>query len=749
MTLGAARVIYSINDLSLYVDQLTRGYVIAVVQAERGPLWTPTPVATWDEYERIFGRTFPGSSDPLVLKMGLLQGAKFLVIRVVHCVDQSDPTTMTAVCSTATLKDRGGVPSAGFIDSSEVGPFGFIQALSGRVTGSEVGPFTFGLGTSDQLKVKVGTAAAQTITLTGATQTATQVADQINAETTGLTASVVANKIKLVANNAADSLEIQAVATDAYSQLGLIVGVYSAAAGTDSLHIAIDGASDQNFVLAPANGEEGHFALTASQVVGQLSGLTGATATSTAGKIRITSSTLGTNSSVKVQSSSTAATSLGFDSILHSGTSGPALDTLKFTAKNPGKWGDYLKIQTYAATNDPVNCFGLRVRYLNQSGLNEYFDDLSMDPHSERYAPTYINERSHFVVVEDLNSTNVDKRPAVNNIGTSLAGGDDGLVGFTDSDWIGDDFAQTGFYAADKTDMSIDIMIPGTHSVSVIQALVAYCELRGDLIAYVNPPAGLDPLDTVAWRGGEDPYSFEKWNSHRLTFWFGRPLCYDSRYDSRKNISNLGHLAACLGKTDSNYDYFYAPVGPRRGTVDFVEGIDFNMADFRGYQDMFAENQINYLQLTRSEGAVFWEQYTSLLVPSALRDLNVVRFLTMMRKVLVPVLRTFVFEPNHPVTWGEIYRTLMPQLELWKKQNAIYTFHLQTDRDAFFDDTGELKNAVLNTGQEIDQGIYHARVLIQPTRAIRYLEFEVGVMRTGELFSNYTELKTLPGWVRS
>ena len=119
-----------------------------------------------------------------------------------------------------------------------------------------------------------------------------------------------------------------------------------------------------------------------------------------------------------------------------------------------------------------------------------------------------------------------------------------------------------------------------------------------------------------------------------------------------------------------------------------------------------------------------------------------------MRKVLVPVLRMFLFEPNHPVTWREIHRTLDPQFRLWKDKTSIYDYVLQTDRDAFFDG-GVLKNAVLNSGLEIDQGIYRARALVQPTRAIRYLEFEVGVMRTGEAFSEYTELKELPGWVRT
>jgi len=114
----------------------------------------------------------------------------------------------------------------------------------------------------------------------------------------------------------------------------------------------------------------------------------------------------------------------------------------------------------------------------------------------------------------------------------------------------------------------------------------------------------------------------------------------------------------------------------------------------------------------------------------------------------MPVLRTFIQEPNHPDTWKMVHLALEPQLRLWKTQGSIYSYMLQTDRNAFFADDGALKGAVLNTGQEIQQGIYNARVLIQPTHAIRYFQFTVGVLATGELYANFSEMHTLPGWVR-
>lgn len=743
MGLGTARVIYSINDLSLYTDELLRGYVVALVEAERGPLWEPIMVHSWDEYERMFGRTFAGSNDPLVLKMGLLQGAKFVVIRLANCTDPSDKSTITATKASVTLNDRGGTPTSASI-TSDTGPFVFAAPYAGNVTGSEVGPYTIVTGESDAMTIAVGAGVDQSVVLTQGTRTAQNVVDEINAQTTSLTASIVDGCVKIAANTITDSIIIKAVANDAYTVLGITTGTYPAYDGTNSLVITVDGEADQTFEMTAGT-------LTAGQVVTLLSTLTGATASASQGKLIITSDTTGLSSTLQVQATTTA-TAFGFSNDEVTGTEGVPQPTLTFESANEGAWGNSLKIDVYDADLNPDTRFDVRVTYTLQGGMNEYFGNLSMDPEDERYVVNYVNERSLLVFVTDEGSTNpvYTNRPAETVSSQILTGGLDSDP-LTAADYIGDDLAQTGIYAIDRTDLAMDVIIPGTTNISVLQSLIAFCENRGEYFAHINLPAGLDPNDAKAFRMGETPYSHEAFNSPYAALYYGRPLCYDSRTDSRKYISNLGHLSKCIANTDTNYDYHYAPVGPRRGVVDLVEGLDFNVHDWRGYRDLFAENQMNYLMISRDkgiEGAVFWENYTTQRAPSALREINVVRFLIAMRKVLVPVLRMFLFEPNHPLTWREIHRTLEPQFRLWKDKASIYDFVLQTDRDAFFDG-GVLKNAVLNSGLEIDQGIYRARALVQPTRAIRYLEFEVGVLRTGEAFSEYTELKELPGWVRT
>ena len=842
MTLGAARVRWTINDLSMFVDEMAMGYVTMVIVAERGPIARPKIVTSLEMYRRVFGNKVSYTTDPLVVEMALRQGAKLNVIRTAHYDNIADPTTLTALCSSATIFDRGDTATSGFVQSN-LSPFTFTQSLSGRVTGSVTGPYVIvnagaissvvsaptaggsgyqvgdvlnvggsgtgatvsvtgatdgavteislidgglgysiasgvattaatGVGTgctieidallrTDQFKyrTKVNGSWTAPITLTltsGIERTATQVVAEIAAGS-GINAAVSSNKVQVFADGILDDLEILAVDGDCYSVLGFNESVYEHTVGTDLLEVEIDGGSAQTFRLVPVDST---FRLTSAQVVAQMSALAGATATSVGGRLTITSLITGVQSSVKVLSTSTSASVFGFDNTLHTGFSGSAEETMGISAKNPGDWGDDLRVYVTNNALNLLDLFDFRVVYLRDGTMSEWYPGLSMDPTDSKYFVNYINERSNLVVVDDLDSTNevyssagYVNRPlvTVDENGVALSGGDNGLDGFTDSDWIGDGPNMTGMYAADMSYMSIDLMIPGTTSATVYQAMIAYCEQRADMIAYGQVPYGLEPEDAVDWRLGNHPYSHPAFNSHRFSLFFGRPLVYDDFDDTRKYISCLGHLASCLAKTDNDYGYHFAPVGPRRGAVTLVEDVDFDVQGYRtvGYGDLFAEHGINYLMISHYsgiEGAMFWEQRTTQRRASALRELNVVRFITILNRMLMPVLRTFLFEPNHPVTWREIHRTLEPAFQDWKDKYAIYDFALQTDRDAWFDG-GELKNAVINSGIDIDRGIYHCRALIQPTRTIYYLDFELGVLRTGEAFERYTELKELPGWV--
>ena len=973
MTLGAARVIWTINDLSTFVDQVTTGYVTYVIQAERGPMATPMVISSTNQYNQIFGLKQTWTHDPLVLEMCLRQGGQANVIRMAHYTDPADNTTCCAGTASVTLYDMGATSNVATI-TSEVGPFEITQKTGGIFVGTEAGPYTIVTGTSDKMSLIVGngsgctidvtaalvggaiTAATihtggggtgykvgyilnisggnngsalvttvgtggvvtgisifedgsgytsttdtpattdcmQTVTLPPGGLTTQAVVNSINAQTNGITASTVLMNdlnagtsgginlytVMIQAVDISQPISLCAISHDAYTLLGFPTTatsntpvVSTAVPGTDTFTITVDAqVTPQTVILTPIVGQYGTYYLSVGQVVERLTnGLEGVNVyASSDNRVIISTLDAGPTASL-VCSSCTAIEPLGFDTNTHYGVEvGISQPTLQISALNGGSWGNDVSITITDSLLQTGLCFNVRVNYDRDGQMAEYYSDMTMDPSSDRYVVSYIKASSFLISAVDLQSTTQaplnmpNVTPIVNGrvTGIYLYGGTDGIeasggvivgdgqapfnvttgdndtlsitvgnvltahaqivtlvgsnlttndvclqinnsltgatafsytdgyrnyirieanslhdklilnevtydaytllgmrpgiypvnIGFCDADWIGEAQARTGIFAADLSYMSMDLMVPGTTSVNVYQAMTAYCANRGDMMAYGQCPAGNDPEDTIGWRMGSGSYTWPAFNNCRLSLWFGRPLVYDDSDNSQKYISCLGHLGSCLTKTDNMYGSWYAPVGPRRGAVTLCDGIDFNIADYRStsYADLFAEYGINYLMISSlpgMQGAMFWEQRTTQTVTSATQSLNVMRFITVINRTLVPILRTFLFELNHPVTWRQIYRVLQPAFDQWKKVYAIYDYALQCDQEAFFDG-GVLKNAVLNSGLNIDQGIYYCRALIQPTRAIYYLEFTLGVMATGVAFETYESMSVLPGWIR-
>lgn len=747
MGLGASRVIYSEHELTQIFQDLDRGYVYALVRTQRGDPWEPTPLESWDEYLRLFGNTVDDFTDPLVLKTGFLNGAKFIVCRILHCEDVTDKTTCTGAKSSLTIQDRGSSTLPATATGSITGPFTITGASGGSFTGTEVGPYTFGTGTADAMVIAVGYGADQTITLSGTSRTAQQVADAINAATTGLTASVVSNKITIVADSSSDSLTLKSVANDCYSVLGFTTAVYPVSAGNNSLIIAIAGQSDQTFTLTTG-------VRTATQVAADLSALLGGTAMAVSGKLKLTTTATSETATLQVKSASTADVTLGFTDTIVAGLQGTPVDTLTYEAKNEGEWGDAVKVYHYTSSLDSDNRFDVRITYTLQGGMNEYFANMSLDPTDEKYAPKYISERSLLVNCITENSTNPSplNLPALNSAGEALTGGDNGLDGLTDSDWIGDETEQTGVYCINKLDMGIDIIVPGTSSDNVINEIGLMAEQAGIFVTYFQTPEGLDPMTTKDWRMGDSPYNHAAFSSDATVLEFGRPTVFDSRANTDVEIPNLGLFSACLSKNDISYGYSSAPVGYRRGRVKLVKTLDYNIEKMHGFQDLFADYGLNYLKITKDKnyaGPVFWEQNTTLLLPFINRKLNVKRFLVYFRKLMMPVLKWFIYQKNGPELWKEIDMTLEPMLRRLQDKNDIYAYHLQTDKDAYFDSSGALVGATINSGLDITQGICNVRVFVQPVMAAEIIKFDLGVTNAGVEFAQYEVLKELPGYISS
>jgi hypothetical protein len=760
MSLGDPGVQIKVVDLSTYIDEMQKGWIIVMGQSERGEPWVPGYFENGEKFIKYRGNSVDWSRDPLSTLNMLANKGKVIHIRIVHCDDPTDPSTTDTVSASALIPDRGGQPTAGYVQSA-AGPFTFQQARSGRVTGAELGPFTITEGANDQFKMRLGISGAwgaeQTVTLTaGTARTAQQVCDDINAGTNGLNATISNNRVYAEGISPQNSLEILAATNDAYSTLGFNVGVNARVVGTDSLIAEVDGAGDQPFTLVPAHGESGQFTLTSSEIATQLSGMVGASIQGLYGVVKITSSTTGPDSSVQVKGESTAATALGFDTDPHFGAAGVVKYPWKATLRGPGAYGNAAKIYFYQTPLRKTEA--MNVRIVIPGTKEEYFGDLTRTTDSPTYWKNYINTHSEFITITDTaDDPNPDPYdwPALNSNGITFADGDDGGCVLTDADWVGDPAAKTGVWSVLKSALpAIDVMAIGTSSIVAHIELAAWMGNQIGLMGHGQLPEHMSPEALVALRMGEPPYSHAALDSCNYSLIHGWPQIFDVRNNGQVPVPALSYLGSAITKNDEDYGVSWAPFGVKRGNCEGVLGLEFNVGEDPAAADLFADYQINDLRILRHtvkttgwEGAKLWGNYTSQRAASTFREFNDVRLIKTYERALYPVLLGYVFDPNHPVTWAEIDRVLQPYFRNELRKYAIYGFFIQTDKEAYFAG-GELKGAVLNTGLDIDQGKYRCRILLQPTKVIRYLQCEMGVTRTGQPFADYAELYQLPGYVR-
>jgi phage tail sheath protein FI len=216
--------------------------------------------------------------------------------------------------------------------------------------------------------------------------------------------------------------------------------------------------------------------------------------------LTITSNTTGVASSIQV--TGTAQTKLGFDGAVHSGSATSSVSTLRIKGKWDGTYSHDLRAVVAAATNGETDYFNLNVTDDAGIVLEQHPNLQIATLTAADYVETKVNSDpaqggSRYIEAEDLL---VALRPA--NGTSTPVGGDDGLAGLTDTDFIGDEAGATGLHAFD-TETALTILIDGGRATAAWQnGLIEYCEVTRECrcFALLDPPAGLTYNQIVTWK---------------------------------------------------------------------------------------------------------------------------------------------------------------------------------------------------------------------------------------------------------
>lgn len=480
---------------------------------ERGPMGDPQLTTSFDEYQRIFGG-FTVDSDVAVASYGFFrQGGTFMwVSRNCHYTDPTDPLTATAAKASVTLNNGGSLATP-------------------AVVGPGAGTEPFAMVTGDHVDIDIG-AGPVVVTFTG-TPAVLNNAPTVEpfALIGGETLDVVVNGVlqtvtflhtDFAVPGAATALEVAQRVNAALS--GAKCLLTGAAPGPYGLEIQTDG-SGSNYSMAVTGGTAAAVllfapgpvvgpgnvgdiaavtALEAEAVIEGTGGLTGNVDVIVAGgAIAIKTVATGALATIQVMPASTV--DFGLDHLVHIGADAAVQPTLQVDGKYPGSYANDIQITTEAATNGLAQSFNLKV--VRSGVVKETWPNVNMDPASSNYVETVVNDvnlGSKLIAVTDLGLTPLGiKRPA-NGTSANMVGGDDGLAGLADSDYVGNVAGPTGLYTFDRIRTGRILIVPGVYTEAVHKGMLDYAEIdrNGSLFCFLDIEEGLTKIGVVAYVTG-------------------------------------------------------------------------------------------------------------------------------------------------------------------------------------------------------------------------------------------------------
>lgn len=334
--------------------------------------------------------------------------------------------------------------------------------------------------------------------------------------------------------------------------------------------------------------------------------VTGITVSNDGGAVRITRNTTGTGAQVQVDASSTSTAKFGFDTAVHSGTTGVATNTLRILGKYDGTYAHALRVIIAAASSGDADRFNLTV---TKNGiLVEAFANLSMDDTDANYVEKIVNASgtgSQYVTALDLDvglGSATNDRPA-NVTSAFLSGGNDGLAGLADVDFTGADGSngKTGMRAFDLVQDLTLLIVPGQATASIANAMITYCETTrsGQAFAILDPPAGQTAVSVITYFGttaavlGLSEYGAAYWPRVKVT----NPNKTVFGNVDQIVVPPSGHIAGVYARTDgANPGGVYnAPAGIENGILQGVIGFETDECLEEAKRDLVYPKRINPL----------------------------------------------------------------------------------------------------------------------------------------------------------
>ena len=369
-----------------------------------------------------------------------------------------------------------------------------------------------------------------------------------------------------------------------------------------------------------------------------------------------------------------------------------------FTAKSDGKWGDDIAISIVEPTAEK---FTLEVYYKGSSV--EVFKDVPMEGAESVVSSEYVD----VTIVDSSKALEAKTKEA-------LTGGNDGLNGITDNDYLGDATASTGLQAFNNVEVNL-IAIPGITSQAVQKGLTAYAENRGDCFAILDAPLGMTPAQVETYVVKTASLGTEYGAIYYPNIKVSDPIGLGK--NPMKVVPPSGHIMGAIARTDAKQGVWKAPAGVDCKLLGAVE-LEYNVSD--ADQDILNPSNINCIRSIEGEGICIWGTRT--ISNAEYKYIPVRRTMLYIKASLNKSMKWTAFQPNDERLWGRIVSTVSAFLSDIHSQGGL--------KGASSSEAYMVKcDAELNTQDVIDLGKTYVDIAIAPQKPAEFVIFRLSLKR--------------------
>ena len=721
------------------------------VRANKGPIGSSLELKSYTKFVEAYGDPISGIDDHLVIKQALDRGTTVVASRVAHYTDLSDAATLTALFPLIAVDDQLGAEGSATQESS-IGPFTLVDGDDIIITPD---------GSPEATETFDGAAATTVSEDPGGGATGWNLGGELLNVDVGLTGSELSYVVAFD-----DAFSPAPSDPDNYTQAEVAAQIEAAVAGQDAsvvgntvvltsdkkgsgARILVTGGSADailNFV-APTNGT-GNVAdldlVTATEFKSIIDALAFGTITIELfnGDLqwRMLTVTTGASATLRFDAPSLAATKMGLTVGGGGETTGVASSaqtpTLRFEGESPGTWGNGISF-TIAENTDLAGSFDITIPQQTGVDTAELHTQLSMDEVSTQYVVTILALNSRVLRAVDLNSAKVAPFDNPENGSHSLAGGDDGLAALAFADFLGSKQSLSGVHGFDAITDAENLFVPGMNDRDTVRTIDIYVADRADMVYFFcNFPNPNDVVDMIAYRNATSPYSGTKFDSSYMAM-YGGTITDKDFSNATREIEGSGNMGGVLmfndtggGKLATNFGVWFAPAGKKRAKLNSIGIGALNLGTPANADDRASMEaaQINSF-VDFGEGPVVHDQRTTQTAPTALKDLNVRRFLIRAAKDSIKAVADLQWDPLDPRFFKDVAKRLKPLWDQFQVGRAVTSFKISCDQTV-----NKIEDVQVNNTTDLDNGKFRCLIFLKPTRAAREITLVGVITATGASF---------------